>query len=113
VFGIRDWPRDLPVPSRTCEETERGREIHEVLVEKSTRRCTHRTQRLRPDGSCETYELIRVHYTLQEVHTLLARAHFQLINAYHAFDRNRPYGAENEGLVIVAQRTSDSERPKG
>ena len=73
-------------------------------------RCSHRTQLLRPDGSCETYELTRVHYTLQDVQIQLARAHFQLINAYHAFDCNRPYGAENEGLVIVAQRTSDSER---
>jgi hypothetical protein len=108
IFGIRDWPRDLPSPSRSWEETEEGRELHEVLVERSMMRCTHRIQLLRPDGGRETYELTRVHYTLLDVQTQLANTHFQLLNAYHAFDHSRPYGTENEGLIVVAQRTSES-----
>ena len=104
VFGICDWPRDLPLPSRSWEEIEEGFELHEVLSERTTMKCTHRTLLLRSDGSREIYELTRIHYDLAQVSTLLAKTNFQLVSAYHAFDHERPYGSENEGLVVVAQQ---------
>lgn len=107
VFGIRDWPRDLPCPSRSWEETDDGFELHEVLVDRRTMKCTHRIIHVCSDGNRKIYELTRIHYTFREVQAQLDAAHFQLVSAYHAFDHSRPYGTENEGLVVVAQRKCD------
>ena len=107
VFDIRDWPLDLPSPSRTWEETEEGFDLYEVLVERATMQCTHRIIHVHADGNRETYELTRIHYTLPQVRTLLAAAGFQVVSAYHAFDHGYPYGSESEGLVVVAQRTEE------
>lgn len=103
VFGIGDWPRDLPLPSRRWEETPKGIELHEVLVKSATMQCTHRITLMRSNGGREAYELTRVHYMLPQVQAQLAATGFQLLNAYHAFDASRPYGTEHEGLVVVAK----------
>lgn len=76
VFGIRDWPRDLPLPSRRWEATQKGIELHEVLVERGTMQCTHRIMLVHSDGGRETYELTRIHYTLAQVRAQLAATGF-------------------------------------
>lgn len=112
VFGIRDWPLDLPRPGRSWEETEEGIELHEVLVNSSNMRCTHRLMLVRPDGSREVYELTRRHYHLPEVRQRLRAAGFHLLSAYHAYDLTRAYGSEPQGLVVVAQMAPSSEVPE-
>lgn len=112
VFGIRDWPLDLPEPGRSWEETEEGIELHEVLVNSSEMRCTHRMTLVRPDGNREVYELARRHYHLPEVRQRLGAAEFQLLNAYHAYDQTRAYGSEQQGLVVVAQLAPSSKGPE-
>lgn len=106
VFGIGDWPVELPVSSRSWQEVEHGFELYEVLVDTQSKKCIHRTLVLGSNGKRESYALTRIHYSLFEVQALLETAGFQLLSSYHAFDASRPYGTESEGLVVVAQRRS-------
>jgi SAM-dependent methyltransferase len=107
LFGIRDWPRDLPGPARDWRETPLGLHLSETVPDAAAMTCTHRTIVLRPDGEREEYTLTRRHYSLPEVRRLLGEAGFSVAGAYHAYDEARPYGPETSGLVVLARRTEE------
>ncbi|HKC76322.1 MAG TPA: class I SAM-dependent methyltransferase [Chloroflexota bacterium] len=103
LFGIRDWPLDLPHAARSWQETAEGLELDEVVADPVTMTCTHRTTVLHPGGARETFELARRHYNLPEVRGLLRAAGFVLVAAWHAYDEARPYGSERQGMVVLAR----------
>ena len=108
LFGIRDWPVDLPRPARDWRETPLGLLLEETLPDAAAMTCAHRTILIAPDGRREEQTLTRRHYSLPEVRRLLDEAGFATLAAYHAFDERRPYGGEAHGLVVLARRKEDT-----
>jgi SAM-dependent methyltransferase len=104
LFGIRDWPVDLPRPSRDWRETPLGLLLEETLPDAAAMTCARRSVLIHPDGRREEQTLTRRHYSLPEVRRLLDEAGFAMLAAYHAFDEQRPYGREEQGLVVLARR---------
>ena len=104
LFGIRDWPVDLPLASRSWQETVEGLELEEVVPDPAAMTCTHRTIVIRPDGARRTLEITRRHYSLPEVRGLLRGAGFVCVDAWHAYDEARPYGTERQGMVVLARK---------
>ena len=72
VFGINDWPADLPRASERRGETGEGIERVEVIPDPAAMTCTHRVTLVRPDGGREVHALTRRHYSLPELRRLLA-----------------------------------------
>ena len=105
VFGIDDWPRDLPAPSSRWEDTSEGRELIETVPDRSTMTTTHRVTLMRPDGRGATYTLTRRHYSLVELTQLLARAGFTLTAAFRRLADEKPYGGAGEGLFVYARQS--------
>jgi SAM-dependent methyltransferase len=103
VFGIDDWPFNLPPASRRWEETADGIELIEVLPDRVEMTCTERVTLLRPDGRRERYELARRHYYLPELRGLLAEAGLRLVGARHRLVGQRPYGDGGDGLFVFAR----------
>lgn len=104
-FGIGDWPVALPRPGRDWREWAGGVELLETIPDAAAMTCTDRTTVLAPEGR-RVYELTRRHYGLPEIRRLLDDAGFELVGAWHALDARRPYGAEAEGLFVLARRGS-------
>jgi SAM-dependent methyltransferase len=105
VFGIDDWPRDLPSPSSRWEDTSEGRELIETIPDRTTMTTTHRVTVMRPDSRSATYALRRRHYSLVELTELLASAGFTLIAAFRRLADEEPYDGSGEGLFIYARRS--------
>jgi SAM-dependent methyltransferase len=103
IFGINDWPFDLPQPRRDWRETSEGIELLEVLVDHASMTCTDRITLLHPDGRRARYELTRRHYFLPELARLLTEAGFTLASASHRL-ADRPYGTGEAGLFIYARK---------
>jgi len=104
LFGIRDWPVDLPLASRSWRETAEVLELEEVVPDPAAMTCTHRTIVLGPDGARRTLELTRRHYSLPEVRGLLRGAGFAFVDAWHAYDEARLYGTERQGMIVLARK---------
>lgn len=102
-FGIGDWPVALPGPRRDWREWDGAIELLETIPDAATMTCTDRTTLLHPAGR-RVYTLTRRHYGLPEIRRLLSEAGFSLEQAWHALDARRPYGAEGEGLFVLARR---------
>ncbi len=102
-FGIRDWPVALPTPRRDWREWDGVVELLETLPDAAAMTCTDRTTVLHPAGR-RVYNLTRRHYSLPEIRRLLAEAGFAFVAAWHALDAARPYGAEQDGLFVLARR---------
>lgn len=103
LFGTGDWPARLPRPRRDWREWDGVVELLETVPDTATMTCTDRTTVLL-DGNRRVYELTRRHYTLPEVHRLLAEGGFALRGVWHALDERRPYGGEREGLFVLASK---------
>jgi hypothetical protein len=104
VFGINDWPADLPGASERREETEEGIERVEVIPDPAAMTCTHRVTLVRPDGGREVHALTRRHYSPPELCRLLARSGFVPLAAFHRLAEERPYVEGGEGLFVYARR---------
>jgi SAM-dependent methyltransferase len=104
-FGIGDWPVALPTARRDWREWGGVVELLETIPDAATMICTDRTMVLAPAGR-QIYGLTRRHYSLPELHRLLHDTDFTIEQAWHAFDANRPYGPEHEGLFVLARRGS-------
>jgi SAM-dependent methyltransferase len=104
-FGIGDWPVALPRPGRDWREWAGGVELLETIPDAAAMTCTDRTTVLAPEGR-RVYTLTRRHYSLPEIRCLLDDSGFELVGAWHALDARRPYGAEAEGLFVLARRGS-------
>jgi SAM-dependent methyltransferase len=104
VFGINDWPADLPGASERREETGEGIERVEVIPDPAAMTCTHRVSLVRPDGGREVQALTRRHYSLPELWRLLAGSGFAPLAAFHRLAEERPYAEGGEGLFVYARR---------
>ncbi|HEY7138741.1 MAG TPA: class I SAM-dependent methyltransferase [Methylomirabilota bacterium] len=104
VFGIDDWPRDLPEASERRRETAEGLERIEVVPEPAARTCTHRVTLAGPDGREETHALTRRHYSLPELRQLLTDTGFAPLAALHRLAAERLYAEGGEGLFVYARR---------
>jgi SAM-dependent methyltransferase len=104
VFGINDWPADLPGASERREETGEGIERVEVIPDPAAMTCTHRVSLVRPDGGREVHALTRRHYSLPELWRLLAGSGFAPLAAFHRLAEERPYAEGGEGLFVYARR---------
>lgn len=104
VFGIDDWPFELPAARRDWRETADGVELLEVLPDRAAMTCTDRVTFVRPDGRRERYELTRRHYYLPELRRLCAQAGLQVQAALHRLAGERPYGDGGDGLFVFARR---------
>jgi SAM-dependent methyltransferase len=104
VFGIDDWPGQLPGPSAREERTGEGVELAEVIPDPATMTCTHRVTLARPDGRRETHALTRRHYSLAELGRLLTESGFVLLAALNRLTESRPYVEESAGLFAYARR---------
>jgi SAM-dependent methyltransferase len=104
IFGINDWPFNLPAAGQRWHETADGIELVEVLPDRAAMTCTDRVTLLRPDGRRERYELTRRHYYLPEIRRLLTHAGLELTAALHRLEPARPYGDGSDGLFIFARR---------
>jgi SAM-dependent methyltransferase len=104
VFGINDWPFQLPPPSRDWVETADGIELIEVRPDHAAMTCTHHVTLVRLDGRREIYALTRRHYYLPELRRLLTGAGFELVAASHRLAGERPYGDGGDGLFVYARR---------
>jgi SAM-dependent methyltransferase len=112
VFGINDWPFNLPAAEQRRHETADGIELVEVLPDRAAMTCTDRVTLLRPDGRRERYELTRRHYYLPELRRLLAQAGLELSIGLHRLGEARPYGDGSDGLFVFAQRLEISSSGK-
>jgi len=112
VFGINDWPRDLPAPSSQWVDTDEGPALVETISDCITMTNTHRLTLMRPDGRQTTWALTRRHYSLLEVTDLLYGAGFTLTAALRRLADEEPYGGAGEGLFVYARRNG-AERPSG
>jgi SAM-dependent methyltransferase len=110
IFGIDDWPFELPEARRDWRETPDGVELTEVLPDRVAMTCTDRVTLLRPDGQRERHNLTRRHYYLPELRRLLADAGFAVEVTLHRLTDTRPYGARDVGLFVFARRDGDAER---
>jgi len=108
VFGIDDWPFELPEARRDWRETLDGVELTEVLPDRAAMTCTDRVTLLRPNGQRERHDLTRRHYHLPELRRLLADSGFALKVALHRLTDTHPYGAKDAGLFMVARRDGDT-----
>jgi hypothetical protein len=104
IFGIDDWPFDLPQPSQRWEETTAGVELVDVVPDRVAMTCTDRVTRITPSGRRESYSLTRRHYYLPEIRRLLECAGLALEGAFHHLDTVRPYGDGGNGLFVLARR---------
>lgn len=104
-FGIGDWPVALPGPRRDWREWDGAIELLETIPDAAAMTCTDRTIAITATAR-RVYELTRRHYSLPELSRLLHEAGFTVEGAWHAFDIARPYGAETEGLFVLARRGS-------
>jgi len=104
VFGINDWPFNLPQASQRWEETEAGIELVDVIPDRVTMTCTDRVTLVAGEGTRRSYALTRRHYYLPEIRRLLHGAGLVLEGAFHRLDTRRPYGAGEDGLFVVARR---------
>ncbi len=104
-FGIGDWPVALPTPRRDWREWGGVVELLETIPDAAAMTCTDHTTVLAPTGR-QVFNLTRRHYSLPELRRLLHDADFSFEQAWHAFDTNRPYGTEQEGLFVLARRGS-------
>jgi SAM-dependent methyltransferase len=104
VFGINDWPFQLPQATQRWHDTPDGLELVEVLPDRAAMTCTDRVTLVRPDGKRATYTLTRRHYYLPELRRLLVGAGFELVTALHRLVEERPYGDGGDGLFIYARR---------
>ena len=104
VFGINDWPADLPGASERREETGEGIERVEVIPDPAAMTCTHRVTLVRPDGGREVHALTRRHYSLPELWRLVAGNGFVPLAAFHRLAEERPYAEGGEGLFVYARR---------
>ncbi len=104
VFGIDDWPADLPAASASRRTTEEGIELVEVIPDPVARMCTHRITLTRPDGRAEMHALTRRHYSLAELQQLLTATGFVPLTALHRLAEERVYAEGGEGLFLYARR---------
>jgi SAM-dependent methyltransferase len=104
VFGINDWPADLPVASEYRRETGEGVELVEVIPDPAAMTCIHRVTLARPDGWRETHALTRRHYSLPELRRLLTESGFVFLTALDRLAEERSYTAGGEGLFVYARR---------
>ncbi len=104
LFGINDWPFNLPQPSQRWEETEAGIELLEVIPDRVAMTCTDRVTVIARAGARRSYALTRRHYYLPELRRLLDGADLELAGAFHRLDMQRPYGNGADGLFVVARR---------
>jgi SAM-dependent methyltransferase len=104
VFGIDDWPANLPAASEHRRETDEGIERVDVIPDPVARTCTHRVTMTRPDGRRETHALTRRHYSLPELRELLAATGFVPLTALHRLADERAYTEGGEGLFLYARR---------
>jgi len=110
LFGIRDWPVDLPRSSRSWQETAEGLELEEVISDPAVMTCTHRTIVIDRGGGWRILELTRRHYSLPEVRALLGEAGFAVTGTWHAYDAAQPYGTAWQGMVVLAHRVGGDMR---
>jgi SAM-dependent methyltransferase len=103
LFGINDWPFQMPEASQEWHEVEGGREFVEIIPDRVEMTCTHRVTLIRQDGRQQSYTLTRRHYYLPELRRLLAEAGFKLVAAGHRLGEQRPYGDGGDGLFVYAQ----------
>ena len=104
MFGINDWPADLPVASESRGETGEGIELVEVIPDPVAMTCTHRVTLTRPDGRREAHALTRRHYSLPELRRLLTESGFVPLAASIVSPRKPPYAEGGEGLFVYARR---------
>jgi len=104
LFGINDWPFNLPQPSQRWEETAAGIELLEVIPDRIRMTCTDRVTLVARAGARRSYALTRRHYYLPEIRRLLHSAGLELQGAFHRLDTRRPYGDGEDGLFVVARR---------
>lgn len=90
VFGINDWPADLPGASERREETKEGIELVEVIPDSAAMTCTHRVTLMRPDGRRDGHALMRRHYSLPGLWRLLVGNGFVPLATFTASPRNAP-----------------------
>jgi len=105
VFGINDWPFNLPQASQRWEETEAGIELVEVIPDRVAMTCSDRVTVVARTGTRRSYALTRRHYYLPEIRRLLHSAGLELAGAFHRLDTRRPYGDGADGLFVVARRS--------
>jgi len=106
LFGINDWPFNLPEASQRWEETEAVIELVEVIPDRVTMTCTDRVTLVARDGTRQSYALTRRHYYLPEIRRLLDSAGLVLEGAFHRLDPQRPYGDGKDGLFVMARRAA-------
>ena len=104
LFGINDWPFNLPQASQRWEDTEAGIELVEVIPDRVAMTCTDRVTLVARDGARRSYALTRRHYYLPEIRRLLHCAGLELAGTFHRLDTQRPYGDGADGLFVVARR---------
>ncbi len=110
VFGINDWPFNLPQASQRWEETAAGIELVEVVPNRAAMTCTDRVTLVALDGTRRSYALTRRHYYLPEIRRLLDCAGLAFESAFHRLDTSRPYGDGGDGLFVVARRSAELTR---
>jgi len=104
VFGINDWPFELPEVRREWRMIEGAIELIDVQPNRTAMTCTDSVTLVRLDGQRERYELTRRHYYLPELRRLLADTGFALEVALHRLTDTLPYIAKDEGLFVFARR---------
>lgn len=104
LFGINDWPFNLPEASQRWEESEAGIELVDVIPDRVRMTCTDRVTLVARDGARRSYALTRRHYYLPEICRLLRSSGLELAGAFHRLDSLRPYGEGADGLFVVARR---------
>jgi SAM-dependent methyltransferase len=104
VFGINDWPADLPTASADRRETGEGMEVVEVVPDTAARTCTHRVTLTRAGGRRETHALTRRHYSLPDLRRLLTKSGFIPLATLHRLAEEQPYAEGGEGLFVYARR---------
>lgn len=104
LFGINDWPFNLPQASQRWEETTAGIELVEVIPDRATMTCTDRVTLVAPDAARRSYALTRRHYYLPEICRMLDEAGLRFKSAWHRLDAESQYGSGSDGLFVVARR---------
>ncbi len=108
LFGINDWPFNLPLASQRWEETTAGIELVEVIPNRVAMTCTDRVTLVSHEGARQSYALTRRHYYLPEIRRLLHHAGLVIESAFHRLDAGQPYGDGGDGLFVVARRPAVS-----
>lgn len=103
LFGTGDYPHRAPAYQRLARHTLNGEVVEEIRYDSVTGWSVNESCWTGPDGAVHLVRS-RKHYTPDTLVPLLENAGLQLVATYADFDESCPYGAQPEGLIVVATK---------